>query len=148
MPELPEVETIKNELEPHVVGRRVTGISLLWEGIVREPSVNQFRARLIGQRITGLTRRGKYLSFSLGSGERLVIHLKMSGSLLLKGNSTNDRFVRAVTSLDDGMELYFRDPRKFGRMWLVADNRTIVDKLGPEPLEASFTVKLLTGLRR
>ncbi len=148
MPELPEVETIKNELEPHVVGRRVTGVSLPWKGIVREPSVNQFRARLIGQRITGLARRGKYLSFSLDSGESLIIHLKMSGSLLLKRNSTDDRFVRAVISLDDGLELYFRDPRKFGRMWLVDDTRTVVGKLGPEPLETGFTVKLLAGLLR
>lgn len=146
MPELPEVEIIKNELEPHVVGRRVTGVNLPWEGIVREPSVEQFHTRLIGQRITGLARRGKYLSFSLDSGESLVIHLKMSGSLLLKGSSPDDRLVRAVISLDDGLELYFRDPRKLGLMWLVADNKAIVGKLGPEPLEAGFTMKLLTRL--
>ena len=64
MPELPEVETIKNELLPHIVGRRVTGVTLFWEGIVHQPSVEEFYSRLIGQRLTGLARRGKYLIFS------------------------------------------------------------------------------------
>ncbi len=59
MPELPEVETIKNELLPHIVGHSITGVTLIWEGIVRQPSVEEFRSRLIGQEINGVTRRGK-----------------------------------------------------------------------------------------
>ncbi|GAI99998.1 unnamed protein product, partial [marine sediment metagenome] len=69
MPELPEVETIKNELAPHVIGRSVSGVSFSWEGIVRQPSREEFCARLIGQKITGVGRRGKYLIFSLSSGQ-------------------------------------------------------------------------------
>ena len=65
-------------------GARITGVTLFWEGIVRQPSVEEFRSRLIGQKITGIARRGKYLIFSLSSGEVLIIHLKMTGSLLLK----------------------------------------------------------------
>ena len=84
MPELPEVESIKNELLPHIVGRSVSGVTLFWAGIVRQPSVEEFRSRLIGQRLTGVARRGKYLIFSLTSGEALIIHLKMTVSLLLK----------------------------------------------------------------
>jgi len=61
VPELPEVETVKNELMPHIIGRKLTGITLLWEGIVRQPSVADFRSRLIGQKVTGLARYGKYL---------------------------------------------------------------------------------------
>ena len=141
MPELPEVETIKNELLPHILGRVITGVTLFWDGIVRQPAVEEFYSRIIGQRITGLTRRGKYLLFSLNSGEILVIHLKMTGSLLL--NPADDKFARAVIHLDDGIGIYFRDPRKFGAMWLTGDESTVASKLGPEPLEDNFTPEVL-----
>jgi len=144
MPELPEVETIKNELLPHIVGYHIIGVTLFWDGIVRQPSVEEFCSRLIGQRITAVTRRGKYLIFSLTSGEILIIHLRMTGSLLLKPASAEpNKFTRAILHLDKGTQLHFRDPRKLGRMWLVEDKNTIVGKLGPEPLEVSFTPQLL-----
>jgi len=141
VPELPEVETIKNELLPHILGREVTAVTLLWEGIVRRPSVEEFYSRVIGQRITGVTRHGKYLLFSLSSGEILVMHMKMTGSLLL--DSADDRFTRAIIHLGDGTKLYFRDPRKFGAMWLTGDENTVADRLGPEPLEDGFTPEVL-----
>ena len=145
MPELPEVESIKNELLPHIVGRRVSGVTLFWEGIVRQPSVAEFCSRLIGQKITGVARRGKYLIFSLTSGEALIIHLKMTGSLLLKPASAEPgRFTRAIIYLNKEIQLGFRDPRKLGVMWLVEDINSIVGKLGPEPLAASFTPQILS----
>ncbi len=145
MPELPEVETVKNELMPYIIGHKVTAVTLFWNGIVRQPSNEEFCSRLIGQRITGLTRRGKYLIFSLTSKDVLIIHLKMSGSLLLKPMSAEpDKYVRAILFyLDEDTAIHFRDPRKFGVMWLVKDKNTIVGKLGPEPLEASFTPQVL-----
>ena len=145
MPELPEVETIKNELTPHIIGRRVTGVTLCWEGIVRQPSVEEFRSRLSGQRITGLGRRGKYLIFSLSSGKALIIHLKMTGSLLLSpATDVPHKFTRAILHLGNNCHLYFRDPRKFGAMWLVGDIDSVVRKLGPEPLEENFTPQILS----
>jgi formamidopyrimidine-DNA glycosylase len=141
MPELPEVETIKNELTPHVVGRKINAVTLLWEGIVKQPSVVEFLPRVIGQRITGLSRRGKYLLFGLSGGETLVMHMKMTGSLLL--NPDDDKFARAIIRLDDGTSIAFRDPRKFGAMWLTNDEGTVSGKLGPEPLELGFTVASL-----
>lgn len=144
MPELPEVETIKNELLPHIVGRQVAGVTLFWEGIVRQPSVEEFCSRLIEQRLTGLARRGKYLIFSLTSAEVLIIHLKMTGSLLLKPASTEpDKFTRAILHLDRETDLHFRDPRKLGVMWLVEDADSVAGRLGPEPLEAGFTPQFL-----
>ena len=144
MPELPEVETIKNELTPHIVGHGITGVTLFWDRIVRQPSVEEFCSRLVGQRITGVARRGKYLILDLTSDETLIIHLKMSGSLLLKPASAEpDKFIRAILYLDKGTRLLFRDPRKLGVMWLVEDKNTIIGKLGPEPLEADFTPQLL-----
>ncbi len=144
MPELPEVETIKNELIAHVVGRKITGITLGWEGIVKKPSLAEFCSRLMGQQISRLSRRGKYLIFSLSSGQALIIHLKMTGSLLLNHASDKlDKFTRAVLDLDNGCQLRFRDPRKFGAMWLVEDISSVVGKLGPEPLEEDFTARVL-----
>jgi formamidopyrimidine-DNA glycosylase len=144
MPELPEVETVKNELLPYIIGRYIIGITLFWEGIVREPSVEEFRSCLTGQQITGIFRRGKYLIINLSGSDVLIAHLKMSGSLLIKSASAEpSKFIRAILHLDKGMALHFRDPRKFGLMRLVKDADTIVGKLGPEPLEDSFTPQIL-----
>ena len=146
MPELPEVETVKNELLPHIIGRRITGVSLCWEGIVRTPSPEEFKSRISGQEINALRRRGKYLIFSLSGGEYMIAHLKMTGSLLAIHNPEEPgKFVRAIIHLDDGCQIHFRDPRKFGVLWLVADPEPIVGKLGPEPLEDDFTVKVFAA---
>jgi formamidopyrimidine-DNA glycosylase len=144
MPELPEVETIKNELLPHVLGREITGITLTWEGMVKQPSAEDFCSRVVGRRITGLKRRGKYLLFSLSGGEIMVMHLKMTGSLLL--DAGDNRFTRAVIRLDNGTGISFRDPRKFGRMWLTGHEGDITGKLGPEPLDEAFTAEVLAQL--
>ena len=144
MPELPEVETVKNELAPHILGRTFTGITLLWDGIVKASSIDEFRSRLAGQKITGLSRHGKYLVLDLNSDDWLVIHMKMSGSLLLSRDSSEPpKYTRAVFHLDDGMCIFFRDPRKFGRVWLVRDWKTVTKNLGPEPLESEFTPQVL-----
>ena len=144
MPELPEVETIKNELLPYVVGHTITGVTLFWERIVRSPSVEGFVSKVVGQEITGLYRRGKYLFFNLSGGGLLVMHMKMTGSLLI--DPTYDRFTRAIIYLDNGSALHFWDPRKFGVMWLAENDDEVVNKLGPEPLEDEFTVEVLSRL--
>ncbi|MFC1967174.1 bifunctional DNA-formamidopyrimidine glycosylase/DNA-(apurinic or apyrimidinic site) lyase [Chloroflexota bacterium] len=146
MPELPEVETIKNELAPHVIGRRITDIVLRWDGMVKQPPAGEFCARVIGREITALRRRGKYLFFSLNGGGIMVMHMKMTGSLLV--NPADDRFTRAVIKLDNGDAVHFWDPRKFGRMWLIDDEKSVTDKLGPEPLDEEFTPEMLTGILR
>ena len=144
MPELPEVETVKNELTPHIVGRKIIGVTLFWDGIVKQPTVTDFRSYLIGQKITGLDRRGKYLIIGLTSDDLLVIHLKMSGSLLISRDSSEPpKYTRAIIHLEKSSNIFFRDPRKFGAMWLVKDSSSITDKLGPEPLEADFTPQVL-----
>jgi formamidopyrimidine-DNA glycosylase len=145
VPELPEVETIKNELSPYVVGRSISGVTLFWEGMLRQPSPKEFYSRISRQEITGLSRRGKYLIFSLSSGDLLVIHLKMSGSLLIgKDSSEPPKYTRAIIRLDNGTRIFFSDPRKFGKIQLVKDRASVFGKLGPEPLEADFTPEVLT----
>jgi formamidopyrimidine-DNA glycosylase len=146
MPELPEVETIKNELLPYVLGRKIEGADIYWDKMVKQPLVEEFSKRIIGQKITGLSRRGKYLFFHLSGGEVLVMHMKMTGSLLV--NPSDDRFTRAVLRLNEGVDLHFRDPRKFGKMWLEKDEAAVAGKLGSEPLDDNFTADTLAELLR
>lgn len=144
MPELPEVETVKNELLPYVVGRSITGVTLLWEGILRQPSAVEFCSCITGQEITGIARRGKYLIIGLRGGDSLIIHLRMTGSLLIGEDSAEPpKYTRAIIHLDKDTNIFFRDPRKFGVLRLVKDKNSIVGKLGPEPLETDFTPQLL-----
>jgi formamidopyrimidine-DNA glycosylase len=142
MPELPEVETIKRELSPHVVGRQFIGLRIYDDKPVRQSSVGEFCSRLVGQRVKSLERCGKYLVFHLSSGQVLVIHLRMTGALLLNP-AHDDRFARVVFQLDDGSQLVFSDRRRLGVMWLAENDRAIVDKLGTEPLTADFTAENL-----
>ncbi len=147
MPELPEIETIRRELLPKIIGRRFAGVSLNWPKAVRQPAAEEFRRRLVGQAICGLERRGKYLIFHLSSGEALILHLRMSGLLLLNYPEP-DRHIRASFCFDDGSRLIFSDPRKLGAMWLVNDEDSVVGGLGPEPLGTSFTPQFLGELLR
>lgn len=141
MPELPEVETIRRDLSAGLIGRKIVGVTVNWPKMVQIPSSEAFRRRLMGKTIVDLERRGKYLIFRLDSGEALIIHLRMSGSLLLVRDVSHDRHDRAVFSLDDGLFLVFRDTRKLGVMWLVDNADSVVGKLGPEPLDDAFTIR-------
>jgi len=149
MPELPEVETIKNCLLPQVVGLRFTGVTLLWPGVVRRPSPEEFCHRLSGQTIEDIRRRGKYLIWDLSGKGKLILHLKMTGVLLLQPYSYDlEPYVRAILHLDNDQEIRFWDLRKFGAMWLVEDETTLIGKLGPEPLDNGFTPDVLDGILR
>jgi formamidopyrimidine-DNA glycosylase len=141
MPELPEVETVKNQISPHIIGRTITEITLPWEGMVKEPSVKDFLEGTRGQKITGTDRHGKYLILTLSSGDCLIIHLKMTGSLIL-GTSEPPKYTRAIIHLDRGLNVFFRDPRKFGVLKLVKDTTAIDRGLGPEPFDRSFTKEI------
>lgn len=147
MPELPEVETIVNDLRPRVEGCTFTGVSLLWPRIVLQPTAEEFCRRLPGLTVGEVGRRGKYLIFRLTSGEALVLHLRMTGSLLLRdGNDASagpNRYTTAVFCLDDGLELIFCDRRKLGTASLIVDESEIARKLGPEPLDPRFTLAVL-----
>jgi len=142
VPELPEVETIKNELSPWIVGQSFTGVTISDERIVAEGSAEEIRRGLIGQTIQRLERRGKYLIAHLSNGRSLIIHLRMTGALLLNPKGV-ERYTRAVFDFSGGHRLLFRDPRRMGLIWLVDDVHTVVGKLGPEPLDESFTSDIL-----
>jgi formamidopyrimidine-DNA glycosylase len=154
MPELPEVETFRRKFlygdteNPSLVGKRITGANLLWERTLETPSPKEFKNRIIGQTIQDFGRRGKYLLTHL-SQETLVIHLRMSGDLILQnpGNPIAKHH-RLTLNLDSDLLLAFNDTRKFGRVWLLKEPESILGSLGPEPLDASFTPgKLHTRLK-
>jgi formamidopyrimidine-DNA glycosylase len=142
LPELPEVETIRSELSPQIIGRRFTGVTVCDAKMVKQPSVKEFRRNLVEQKINSLERRGKYLIFRLSSGNVLIIHLKMSGALLLNPEQA-DRHARVIFHLDNNSQVVFTDRRRLGALWLVENEQTIIGKLGPEPLTPEFTSKTL-----
>ena len=147
MPELPEVETIRNDLRPEMEGRCFTGVSIFLPKMVLQPTVEEFQQRLIGQTIKEIARRGKYLLFRLVSGEVLILHMCMTGSLLLRektdDSTENESYLTAIFELDNGKELLFSDKRKFGTASLVQDESALNGKLGSEPLSNAFTGKVL-----
>jgi formamidopyrimidine-DNA glycosylase len=146
MPELPEVETTVNELRPQLIGSKIKGVEILKSGTVAEPSEQEFIKGLIGRTISEIKRRGKYLVFRLDNGSFLIAHMRMTGSfIVITSKQPLDKFVRVVFNLNNGKSLHFRDVRRFGRMWLVADEKSVVGNLGVEPLSQDFTPEYLTS---
>ncbi len=147
MPELPEVETTVNELRPQLTGRQISSVEVLAPKTIQTPRAEEFISGLTGRRISKLSRRGKHLIFTLDNQKTLIIHLRMTGSLLIKTVSDlPEKFVRVILKFDDGSALHFRDVRRFGRMWLVEDENEVVGKLGPEPLSDEFTPPVLADI--
>jgi formamidopyrimidine-DNA glycosylase len=146
MPELPEVETVVRGLRGPLVGKTFTGVEILWPNTLQTP-LPELQQRLPGQRVESITRRAKYLQFHLSGGDTLLIHLKMSGDLLVEpATEPLHRHVRAVFGLDNGHQLRFKDMRKFGRVYLVDDPRQVTGQLGPEPLADDFTPAAFAAL--
>ncbi|MFQ5860136.1 MAG: bifunctional DNA-formamidopyrimidine glycosylase/DNA-(apurinic or apyrimidinic site) lyase [Dehalococcoidia bacterium] len=145
MPELPDVEAIRRYLvAAGLPGRRIREVTLLWPRAVREPSPEEFRRQVRGRRIQELRRRAKFLLLPLDAGGTLILHLRMTGSLLLEPFSQpRHPLARTIFALDDGRELRFVDPRKLGMLWLVEDAASVLAGLGPEPLEPRFTPQVL-----
>ena len=146
MPELPEVEVIKTGLKRKLRNRVIRKVKLSFSGGIKNLSPQAFSRKLTGRRIEDVSRRGKFLIFSLDDGSFLVIHLKMTGQLIYQqAKEEMARHTRIVFQLDGGFQLRFIDLRKFGAIYLVRDLREIPAflNLGPEPLERNFTAHCL-----
>ncbi len=144
MPELPEVETIKNELVPFTVGQVVKKIEILSPSILNACTPETLNAEVAGQHVTNLSRRGKYLVFQFENERLLLVHHKMTGSFqVIQGLSMMPKHTRAAIHLDDGTTLCFIDPRRFGRFELAGPEAETLKKLGIEPFAREFTVKRL-----
>ena len=148
MPELPEVETIRRVLEPQIKGLTITGVTVNRPEVIGHPTAEGFCQALTGQTIDTMTRRGKFLSVLLDSGDYLVLHLRMTGCLLLTpADYPAEKHTHIVFHLSSGDELRFSDTRRFGRFWLFrkgeSDTYSGMDKLGLEPFDAGLTADYL-----
>jgi formamidopyrimidine-DNA glycosylase len=157
MPELPEVEVVRRGLQAHVAGKTIAAVRVHHPRAVRrhEAGPADLTARLLGVEVTGTGRRGKYLWLTLGDGSALVVHLGMSGQMLL-GEVPNESHLRIAALLDDGPALSFVDQRTFGG-WMLADVVTVdgtdvplpVAHVARDPLDPKFNRDgVVTVLRR
>jgi formamidopyrimidine-DNA glycosylase len=165
VPELPEVETIRRQLEPEITGRRILDAEVLDERWTRPEPPRQVERAIAGRTIEGVERRGKYLLLRLEGDRTLAMHLRMTGNLLLDGDagdvgddprrlggerlyegSPELRYLRAQLRLDDGRRLLFTDPRRFGHAVVLRDHELdgyFAARLGVEPLSDALTAEEL-----
>ena len=160
MPELPEVETVRRGLAPVMEGH-VIAQALVNRPDLRWPFPENMAARLTGQPVLRLRRRSKYILADLGSGESLLIHLGMSGRMLVSGDPLGhfvhdhpapEKHDHVVLNMDTGARITFNDPRRFGAMDLMPSDRTedhpLLASLGPEPLGNAFSESHLVAALR
>lgn len=145
MPELPEVQTIVDGLNvAGVPGCRIDAAVVRWPKTIAIGSPGAFSSRLKGRAITGIHRRAKYIVFELSGGLWLLLHLRMTGRLVLAAPDEGEGpHLRVLLILDDGRCLAYHDTRKFGRFFLTAEPALVLGRLGPEPLASSFSAKVL-----
>jgi formamidopyrimidine-DNA glycosylase len=165
MPELPEVETVCRQLDPELAGRRIVALEVLDARWCRPMAPKKLEAAVAGATIEELGRRGKYLLLGLDGERTLVMHLRMTGNLVLvegkrkldpsegrrlyeAERSVSERHLRARFNLDDGREVWFTDPRRFGEAFLIDDAKLEerFAKLGVEPLSDAFTPEALGAM--
>jgi len=148
MPELPEVQTLVNDLNAAgVVGETITTARVFWPKTVAEISPQTFCRRIRGKTINAIRRRGKFLVFDFLDSGHLLIHLRMSGRLRLASpESKRSKHEHIILGLGNSRQLRFHDTRKFGRLFLVDDSQHILEKLGIEPLESSFKAGVLADV--
>lgn len=149
MPELPEVEAVRRVLEPQIQERAIEQIVVNRPEVIAHPTADAFCRRLMRQTIDRMTRRGKFLVILLKTSDTLIIHLRMTGCLLLTPSDfPEEKHTHLVFRLSNGKELRFSDTRRFGRFWLLekgeTDTYSGMEKLGREPFASDFTAEYLS----
>ncbi len=144
MPELPEVETIKQDLQKTLIGKKITG--LWWDSPKQlKPTPAIVEKNIVGSTITKISRRAKLIQFFLSNQTIFIVHLKLTGRLLIrKTKDGEDKWSHIILKLSNGLELRFCDMRKFGYLKLIGDDKEldkILEEFGPEPLTAEFTLE-------
>ena len=146
MPEIAEVETVRNTLKKRILNKRIMDVKILYPKMIEsDPSL--FRETLIGKQFLDIKRRGKWLIFDLGD-YYLISHLRMEGKYFIKpSNEAIEKHEHIIFNLDDGMDLRYHDTRKFGRMRILKKDElgscVEIQKQGFEPGEAGLTGKYL-----
>jgi formamidopyrimidine-DNA glycosylase len=145
MPELPEVQTVVNDLNAAgLEGAVIIAARIFWSRTIATPGVRSFYRQIKGKKISAIWRRGKFLVFDFSGGHHMMIHLRMSGRIhLVSSDAERLKHEHVIIIFKDGRQLRFHDTRKFGRIYLVKDPEKILGKLGVEPLAPAFTAKSL-----
>lgn len=148
MPELPEVEHVVRALRRVVVGRRIIATEIRLPKLILPTSPSQFKRKLKGLTITGVSRRGKFILIELDSNDVLIVHLRMTGKFLyLSADDALPKHAHAIFYLDNERRLVFADQRQFGVMRLVARSRMSktkgISELAPEPFSDEFSLVYL-----
>lgn len=148
MPELPEIETIKRVVEPQIQGLVIENILVNRPEIIAHPTATEFCKEVTGQAISAMTRRGKFLIINLDNRNKIILHLRMTGCLLVTPSDyPPEKHTHITMQLSNGMELRFSDTRRFGRFWLIRnderDTYSGIEKLGLEPLSDEFNAEYL-----
>jgi formamidopyrimidine-DNA glycosylase len=144
MPELPEVETIRRQLESALVGRRIESVEVLDERLTRPEAPEVVEKAATGRRIESVQRRGKYLMVKLEGGRWLLLHLRMSGNVMLHPVGPNVRHLRAVFHIEGGDTVIFTDQRRFGTAVVIDDDdleEYLALRAGVEPLSEGLTAE-------
>ena len=152
MPELPEVETIRRHLAPHVEGKTLARMQIL-DPLWCEPADPQTLSDAVaGRKVEHLDRRGKYLIWVLEDEVHVVMHLRMTGNLLITARGERPRYTRVLIDIASGDTIAFTDPRRFGTGVVLLGDDALADyfdaRLGVEPLSPDFTTDALRALAR
>lgn len=147
MPELPEVETVKETLKRRLIGKVITNVEVYHDNIIEYPTVNEFKNLIINQKINNIDRYGKWLIFELDN-YYLLSHLRMEGKYFFRTKlEDRNKHEHVVFSLDDDTELRYMDVRKFGKMHLIVKDK--IKEIGPlidmglEPWDKDLTIDYL-----
>ncbi|KLU40698.1 MAG: bifunctional DNA-formamidopyrimidine glycosylase/DNA-(apurinic or apyrimidinic site) lyase [Limnochordia bacterium] len=152
MPELPEVETVRRTLEPYVLNRPICRVEVLYPRALQDTSPKEFSKALEGSSFVELRRRGKYLLFEVSTGLYMVVHLRMTGRLIVVSSNQVpiEKHTAAIFQFGEGSELRFVDQRKFGTINLLPPERLMdirgLREMGPEPLGDEFTPRYLARI--
>ncbi len=155
MPELPEVETVCRILSPDLLGCRIERVTLNRKDVIAHPRASVFAEALCPKTATAITRRGKYIQILFDDRARLIVHLRMTGCLLiLPREAPQEKHTHVILDLSSGLQMRYIDPRRFGRLWFFRageeDRLSGIHKLGMEPLDPELCAASLgkTLLRR
>lgn len=143
MPELPEVETVRSVIEPQICALTVNSVTVVRPEIIVHPTANEFCRAITGQTVHSMERRGKFLIIFLKNRSKIILHLRMTGCLLVTpAEYPLEKHTHIILCLENGKELRFSDTRRFGRFWLIQDGEedtySGIAKLGVEPSSPDF----------
>lgn len=153
MPQLPEVETIRQVIEPQIQRLTIKNIRVSLPEVIAYPTADEFCKAVTGQAIASMAHRGKFLIINLKNENRIILHLRMTGCLLVTPpDYPTEKHTHIIMQLNNGMELRFSDTRRFGRFWLIQsdeeDTYSGIGKLGLEPLSSECNAEYLQARLR